>query len=52
MSKLVRGAVLAVFKVHFAASANDISKDEADRCEHLRGPVLGTNGGAGSAEGV
>ena len=34
-------------------SANsDISKDEGDRCEHLRGPLLETNGGAGSAEGV
>ena len=46
---------MTVFQVQFAASTqslSDISKDEADRREHLRGPVLGTNGGAGSTEGV
>ena len=60
MTKLVRGVILAVFQVQLAASTqalpdsanSDISKDEGDRCEHLRGPLLGTNDGAGSAEGV
>ena len=52
--------ILAVFQVEFEASMQslpdsgnyDIWKDEGDRCEHLRGPLLETNGGAGSAEGV
>ena len=52
--------ILAVFQFEFEASmqslpdsANyDIWKDEGDRCEHLCGPLLETNDGAGSAEGV